>query len=79
VKALLTIARLALGLFAAVAVLGGVINILYGLANGAPWAVLLGALINALLAFAVAYGALNHFPWERRATSVRVPPNERST
>lgn len=78
-KALLIVARLALGLFGAVAFLGGVINVLYALANGAPLAVLLGALINTLLAFAIAYGALNHFPWERRAASASVPPDERST
>ena len=65
-KALLTLARITLGLFAVVAVLGGVIDVLYGLAEGAPWKVLLAALSATLLAFEVAYGALDHFPWERR-------------
>lgn len=66
-KALLTVARITLGLFAVVAVLGGVIDIVFGLAEGAPWRVLLAALSVTLLAFQVAHGALDHFPWERRS------------
>jgi hypothetical protein len=60
-------ARVALGLFGAVAFLGGVIDVLYGLVERAPWSVVLGAVIGTLLAFAIAYGALDHFPWERGA------------
>jgi hypothetical protein len=61
-----TIFRLTVGLLGAWWVLAGVVDALYAGVNEA-WRPMATSIVAIIIGGGLAYGAFNHFPWERRS------------